>query len=86
MVVITGLADNKIGTDMNGDCGVIDAKGNVVIPFGEIYEVDYDDTYRGEEIKALNDVNGQLYVLTEESYDDLLNLYVFLTNQAKKWL
>ena len=27
----------------------IDEKGNVVIPFGDLYEVDYDETYQGEE-------------------------------------
>lgn len=63
--------------NMDGECGIIDEKGNVVIPFGELYEVDYDETYQGEEIKAMSDVAGKLYIVTEKSRDDLLNLHIF---------
>jgi len=56
---------------------VIDEKGNVVIPFGDLYEVDYDETYQGEEIKAMSAVAGKLYVVTEKTRDDLLNLHIF---------
>ena len=54
-----------------------DEKGNVVIPFGDLYEVDYDETYQGEEIKAMSAVAGKLYVVTEKTRDDLLNLHIF---------
>lgn len=63
--------------NMDGECGVIDEKGNVVIPFGDLYEVDYDETYQGEEIKAMSAVAGKLYVVTEKTRDDLLNLHIF---------
>ena len=53
------------------------AKGNVVIPFGDLYEVDYDETYQGEEIKAMSAVAGKLYIVTEKTRDDLLNLHIF---------
>ena len=62
---------------MDGECGVIDEKGNVVIPFGDLYEVDYDETYQGEEIKAMSAVAGKLYIVTEKTRDDLLNLHIF---------
>ena len=55
----------------------IDEKGNVVIPFGDLYEVDYDETYQGEEIKAMSAVAGKLYIVTEKTRDDLLNLHIF---------
>ena len=63
--------------NMDGECGVIDEKGNVVIPFGDLYEVDYDETYQGEEIKAMSAVAGKLYIVTEKTRDDLLNLHIF---------
>ena len=56
---------------------IIDEKGNVVIPFGDLYEVDYDETYQGEEIKAMSAVAGKLYIVTEKTRDDLLNLHIF---------
>ena len=42
-----------------------------------MYEVDYDETYQGEEIKAMSAVAGKLYVVTEKTRDDLLNLHIF---------
>ena len=39
-----GIIGKKIGMTQ-----IFDEKGNVVIPFGDLYEVDYDETYQGEE-------------------------------------
>ena len=67
-----GIIGKKIGMTQ-----IFDEKGNVVIPFGDLYEVDYDETYQGEEIKAMSAVAGKLYVVTEKTRDDLLNLHIF---------
>lgn len=76
---IYGIANHEFLElkNMDGECGVIDEKGNVVIPFGDLYEVDYDETYQGEEIKAMSAVAGKLYIVTEKTRDDLLNLHIF---------
>ena len=70
-----GIIGKKIGMTQ-----IFDEKGNVVIPFGDLYEVDYDETYQGEEIKAMSAVAGKLYIVTEKTRDDLLNLHIFLTS------
>ena len=67
-----GIIGKKIGMTQ-----IFDEKGNVVIPFGDLYEVDYDETYQGEEIKAMSAVAGKLYIVTEKTRDDLLNLHIF---------
>ena len=35
------------------------------------------ETYQGEEIKAMSAVAGKLYIVTEKTRDDLLNLHIF---------
>ena len=56
----------------------IDEKGNVVIPFGDLYEVDYDETYQGEEIKAMSAVAGKLYSCDRKNLVMIyLNLQLF---------
>ena len=50
-------------------------------PFGDLYEVDYDETYQGEEIKAMSAVAGKLYVVTEKNSWWFIESAYFLNKQ-----